>query len=159
MHFERGRDVPRAVRYRQQAAAQALGRYAYPEAIDHLTRGLALLDMLPDAPDHTPDRLAMLTRLGSALNVTQGYAAPEVGAVYGRARALCQQVEATPQLFPVLWGLAMFSQVRGEFQAACALAEQLMTLAPAHARRGAPPPGPPHARQCHLLVWRLGARA
>ena len=46
-HFERGHDAARAVRYRQLAAAQALGRYAYPEAVSHLTQGLALLAQFP----------------------------------------------------------------------------------------------------------------
>ena len=36
---------------------------------------------------------------------TRGFAAPEVGAFYTRARELCQQVGDTAQLFPVLFGL------------------------------------------------------
>ncbi len=42
------------------------------------------------------------------LMATKGYAAPEVGRAYARARELCQQVGETPQLFPVLLGLWLF---------------------------------------------------
>ena len=60
---------------------------------------------------------------------TKGYAAPEVEQAYTRARELCQQVGETPQLFPVLFGLAAFHLVRGELQTARELSEQLLRLA------------------------------
>ena len=95
-HFERGHDAARAVRYRQQAAAQALGRYAYPEAVSHLTQGLALLAQLPETPARAQQELDLQLALGSALIATKGSAAPEVGQTYARARALCAQVGETP---------------------------------------------------------------
>jgi len=39
------------------------------------------------------------------LSATRGMAAPEVEQTYARARALCEQVGETPQLFPTLRGL------------------------------------------------------
>jgi predicted ATPase len=56
-------------------------------------------------------------------------AAPEVGQVYARARELCQQVEETPQLVPVLRGLWEFYELQGALQTARELGEQLLTLA------------------------------
>ena len=60
---------------------------------------------------------------------TKGWAAPEAGHVYDRARELCQQMGETPQLFPVLCGLAAFYQVRGELLITRELGEQLFSLA------------------------------
>src|SRR5262249_53810585 len=40
MHFEEGRDYRRALLYRQQAAENAIRRYAHQEAITHLTKAL-----------------------------------------------------------------------------------------------------------------------
>src|SRR5262245_45501618 len=60
---------------------------------------------------------------------TQGYAAPEVGKVYARARELCGQVDETPQLFSVLWGLTSFYVVGGELQIGRELGEHLVRLA------------------------------
>ncbi len=67
--------------------------------------------------------------MGVPLIATKGYAAPEVGTVYLRARELCEEVGDTPELFPVLWGLWAFYLVRAEHKRAHELAEQLLRLA------------------------------
>ena len=55
LHFARGRDARRAVQYHGQAAAQALQRSAYPEALLHCQQGLARLERgLP--PPSAPSR-------------------------------------------------------------------------------------------------------
>lgn len=93
------------------------------EAVNHLTKGLELLQTLPDTPERTQHELTLQIALGGALIATSGYAAPEVGAVYSRARELCRQVGETPQLFPVLVGLRLFYALRGELQTARELAD------------------------------------
>ena len=128
-HFEQGRDYERAVRYRRRAAENALGRWAYHEAISHLTSGLELLNRLPDTPDRARQELDYQTALGLAVMVTKGFAAPEVGTVYARAAELCQQIGEVAQLFPLLWQLRQHHSVRGETQTAYELAERLLSLA------------------------------
>jgi predicted ATPase len=78
------------VGYWQQAGTRALQRSANVEAIAHVQRGLALLTALPDTPQRTQHELNFLITLGPALMSTRGYAAPEVGEAYKRARELCQ---------------------------------------------------------------------
>jgi predicted ATPase/DNA-binding winged helix-turn-helix (wHTH) protein len=129
MHFDQGRDYPRAVRYRQQAAQTALHRHAYPEAIGHLSRGLELLATLPETPERAQQELALQIALGPALRVTKGSAAPEVEQTYARARALCAQVGETPQLFSAVQGLQVVSFNRGMLPTARELGEQLDRLA------------------------------
>ena len=129
MHFERGRDYPRAVQYLEQAGRRASQRSANREAVSHLTKGLELLKMLPDNRERAQQELMLQSALGRVLMATQGYAAPAVGKVYARAHELCSQMGKTPQLFPVLWGLIAFSIVRGEYQTAHKLGEQLLRLA------------------------------
>jgi predicted ATPase len=129
MHFVRGRDSQRAVRYLQYAGENALQRSAYPEALQHLTQGLALLATLPETPARHQHELDFLTALDLALRATKGYAAPELEPVLTRAAALCQQVGESPQRFDVLNTLCLFHFVRAEYQAAQAVAEQLLDLA------------------------------
>jgi predicted ATPase/DNA-binding winged helix-turn-helix (wHTH) protein len=128
MHFDSGRDYGRAAPYRRQAAENALRRHAYHEAISHLTRGLEVLQTLPTTRECDQHELELQILLGAVLIVTKGYAAPDVERAFARARALCQQLGDTPHLFPVLWGLWMFSLVRAELQAALDIGEQLMPL-------------------------------
>jgi predicted ATPase len=129
MHFTRGRDAQRAVPYLQQAAANALTRCAYQEAIAHLSRGLEVLQTLPDTPEHRRLALRVHLTLGPAMIVTQGPASPGVEHVYRRAHELCQQLGETPALFSVLRGLWICSAVGGKFRAAAALGRQLLALA------------------------------
>jgi predicted ATPase len=89
--------VPEALRFERNDAAEvklaklerALQRSANVEAIVHVQHGLDLLTILPDTLQRTQHDLDFLTTLGPALMTTKGYAAPEVGQVYTRARELC----------------------------------------------------------------------
>jgi predicted ATPase len=118
-----------AIAYWQKAGQRAIERSANLEAIGHLTAGLDVLKTLPDTPKRTQHELTLYTALGVPLRATKGLGAPEVGQVYARARELCQQVEETPQLFPVLRGLWEFYELQGELQTARELGEQLLSLA------------------------------
>jgi predicted ATPase len=121
--------VEPAVGYWQRAGERSTARSAYVETAAHLTKGLAVLQTLPDTPTRAQREVDMQITLGQALGVTQGRGAPEVGHAYARARELCHQVGNTPQLFRVLGGLSGFYQVRGEFQTARELREQCLALA------------------------------
>jgi predicted ATPase len=129
MHFERGRDYHRAVQYLEQAAARASQRLVYVEAISHLTKGLELLKTLPDTLDRARQELTLQIALGAPLQLTKGYASPEVETTYTRAHELCRQVGATSQLFSVLLGLGRLYLARRQFQAAHEVGEQILTLA------------------------------
>jgi DNA-binding winged helix-turn-helix (wHTH) protein/tetratricopeptide (TPR) repeat protein len=130
VHFERGHDPARAVRYRQQAAAQALERYAYPEAVDHLTRGLALLQTLPETPERARHELALQMALAPALLARHGASAPVVEQAYVRLRDLCQHVGEPAPLSAALLGLASCQIVRGRLRTARALLQQALSCAP-----------------------------
>src|SRR5262249_33770220 len=90
---------------------------------------LEVLKALPDTPQRVQQELTLQLALGTALLAVKGYTAPDVEKPYTRARALCQQLGETPQLFPVLWSLVVFYGNRGEFQTTQELVEQMMRLA------------------------------
>ncbi len=129
IHFEQGRTYDKALRYLNQAAGMALRRSANPEAINHLTKALALLPLLPDTPERTRQELTLQVALGAPLMMTKGYTAPEVKAAYARAWELARETEETPQLFPLLYGLSRFSYGRNASQNAHELRERMLRLA------------------------------
>lgn len=129
MHFEQGREAPRALVYLRQAADKAQQRYAHAETIHYLRRALVMLETLPDTTERATHELAVHAALGPALMALKGYAAPEVVQAYSRAFALCSQVGDTRQRFDVLLGLCTFYQEKAELQTAQTLAEQLVSLA------------------------------
>jgi predicted ATPase len=128
-HFTEAGLYGPAVGYWRRAGQRGLERSAYVEAISHLTKGLELLNTLPDPSERTLQELLLQTTLGPAFMATKGFGAPEVQRAYDRARELCQQMGETSQLFPVLRGLATFYIVRAELQTARELAEELLRLA------------------------------
>jgi predicted ATPase len=129
MHFERGANYQQAVKYLQQAAENEILRFAYQEAVDLARRGLQLLARLPDTPDRDRQELSLQLTLGVPLIATEGYAAPDVGSVYLRARELCQQLGDTAEISQVLWGLRTFYTVRAELGTARLIAEEFLCLA------------------------------
>jgi predicted ATPase len=131
VHFENGRDLERAVQYRRQAAENALRQHGYREAAHHATRALDLLSGLPAAQERVQQELTLQVTLGTALTARKGYSVPEVEPIYARALTLCEQVEDTPQLFPVLLGLGWFYTVRGPARAAYDVGKRLFTMAEA----------------------------
>jgi predicted ATPase len=146
MHFERGRDIERAVRYLHAAAQTAIGRNAPREAIAHLERALGLLVALPAAPARAQQELPLQIALGSQLGAINGWAAPEVERAYARAHTLAREVGDAPHLFPALWGLWLYYWGRGELTRARTLGEDLLGLA---ARAG----DPTLMLQAHHALW------
>jgi len=128
MHFERGGEVRRASKYLQIAADNALRRFAYQEAVRLARRGLELLTMLPDDADHANQELCLRLTLGIPLIATQGYAAPDVGRVYTRARKICQQLGDTPDISEALWGLRAFYVSTAELGKAQEIATEFLDL-------------------------------
>src|SRR5262249_28240291 len=94
-----------------------------------LTKGVELLTTLPETRERVQRKVDMLSALGAALIATKGQGAPEVERTYSRARHLCQYLDDSQRLFPVLRGLWHYYHVRAELQTAHALGEQLLTLA------------------------------
>jgi predicted ATPase len=128
VHFEQGREYAKAVQYYGQAAQNAFHRHALPEVMAHVATGLSLLDKLPATPERHQQELMLQMLLGAALLTTKSFAAPEVGRVYARALALCRQLEESPQLFPVLFGLALFYTMQGQLKTAVEIEDQLQHL-------------------------------
>jgi predicted ATPase len=128
-HFTEAGLTEKAISYWHKAGQSAVQRSAHVEAISHLTKGLEMLQTLPETPERVQREVDMLIALGASLIAAKGYAASEVGETYTYARQLCDHLEDPYQLFPVLRGLWNYYNVRAEPQTAHALGEQLLTLA------------------------------
>ena len=119
---------PQALASWQQAGQRAIARSAYVEAMAHLTRGLAVLESLPETPARMQQELALQMARGLVLLATEGYTAPEVAHAYTRAQALCHQLGERPQSFPELFGLGMLSLMRAQYHTVQAIGEQILRL-------------------------------
>ena len=123
--------VRKAVDYLEKAGGQAMLNFANQEAADFYARALNVLSALPDTPERTDRELALLLALGPALMVVKGFSAPEVERTYARARELCREEAASPQLVPVLWGLIQYYIPHAALDTTLDLGRQLLETAQA----------------------------
>ena len=127
-HFTEAGMIEKAIGYCLKAGLRSRDRFAHAEAINHLTKGLKLLETLDASPERDARELELLAPLGTVYIASRGYAAPEVGPIFHRARMLCERVEQKPQLFTVMWGNFAFHIVRGNFRICSELADEAMAF-------------------------------
>lgn len=128
-HCVAGELVAPAIVYWQKASQRAAERSADLEASRHLAQALELLEQLPQGEGRDRLELSLRTALGPTLMALNGYAAPEVEAVYRRALVLCDALKPTPHQFPVLLGLTRIHHVRADLIIARVLGEELVQTA------------------------------
>jgi predicted ATPase len=128
-HFTEAGMIEKSIGYWLAAGLRAQEQFANVEAISHLTKGLELLTTLGESPERDVNELLLLNPLGSAYQAALGYAAPEVGPAFARARELCQRIGQTAQMFAVMWGNWSWHLVRGDLQLCMNLADEMMALA------------------------------
>ena len=129
LHFEKGRDIARAIHYNQLAARTAASRHALHEVLTHSQSGLRLLATLPVSAETLQVELDMLILLGTSQIASLGYAHPAVNETYTRAQQLCQQIDDKQRLVFVLIVLRTFHFVRGNIRTASDYAQQMQELA------------------------------
>jgi len=132
MHFTRGRDHARALRYHELAGAAALDRHAPHEAVGHFGAALDALAREPEGPDRPERELGLVVARATLLMAIRGYAAAETERAFARARALCDALPASPKLAPVLRGLVSYHHVRAELADAHELGKVLLRHAASH---------------------------
>jgi DNA-binding SARP family transcriptional activator/predicted ATPase len=145
LHFQKAGVAKKAVHYLHQAGERAVQMSAYQEAVGHLTRGLALLEVLPDSPERALQELDLQAALGVAWLGPAGYS-QEAQEAFARAGELCRQLGKTSELCMVMGHIATRHYVGAEYEMAREIAEEALDMA----RRAQEP----------LLValghWRLG---
>jgi serine phosphatase RsbU (regulator of sigma subunit) len=128
-HFTEAQLAEKAVAYWLQAGRRSHERFANVEAISHLTKGLELLHTLEESPARDSREVELLGPLGTACIAAHGYAAPQVGPVFHRARELSARLDKTPQAFAMMRGHFAYQIVRGNFRLCADLAVHAVQFA------------------------------
>ncbi|MEP7306124.1 MAG: protein kinase [Acidobacteriota bacterium] len=129
--FESARDFAASAQYFFIAAQRAVGLFAFREALSLAERGLVALRGLAEGPQRIQQELGLQMIRGLALRLMKGWAAPEIEPIFARASDLCRQLEDPPELFPVLWAIALFHAIKGDLREYRQRADELMALAEA----------------------------
>jgi len=127
-HFARSAAREKAFEYARLAGKAAVARYAYQEAIAHLSAALELVGQ--PKSERPRDELEIQLALGEAFGAIKGRGAPEAGAAYGRARELCAVTNApATTMFEALEGLSRNLFEQGKRQLALTAAEEMLAIA------------------------------
>ena len=98
------------------------------EAAVQFQKGLDQLKLLPDTRKRTRQELELHSALGAASFAVKGFAAPETGRAYARARELWEQLGSPSESLQVPYAQSLYHSFRGEFDLAMRLDEDLMRL-------------------------------
>jgi predicted ATPase len=128
-HYTKAELPQQAVAYWHKAGQRASGRSAHVEAVEHLTKGLEVLQRLPETTGRARRELAFQVSLGPSLLATRSHGVPEVGRALTRARELSEYLGDSTQLCKALVGLFIFHGSRGELMCSRALGERYLALA------------------------------
>ena len=123
-HFAEAGQTERAIEYWLKAGERDIGRSANLEAVRHLTRGLDALRTLPESTERDHRELAFQIAIGGPLIAVHGYSAPQTGAAYKRARALCERLGEVEPLVATLSGEFVYYFVRGDYPMMCRLTHE-----------------------------------
>lgn len=126
-HTEAGASLA-AITYWLEAGRVAARRPAYDEAITHLSRGLELLEHVPDAAERARLEILLQMTLGAAIQASRG-PVEEAGLIYVRAQELCHQMGDKEQLYTAMWGQWHVESQRMNFEVARHLVDDLLQLA------------------------------
>ena len=130
LHFERGGNPLRAVKYLLQSAQLAVRQSAFRETLDYCERGKALLKLLDDDTQRAAFELGFQLAAGVSHSSMLGYAAAQANDAYLAARKASVRVRKNEVLlFQALAGLWSFHLIRGQLREALALARQMLKLA------------------------------
>lgn len=126
--FETAREPLKAAAYFNQAAQAAARLYAHEDTARLALRGLSLLEQEPDSPAKAAVELDLQMTYALANKTAHGYAVPEVGRAYARARELCRRVEDPARVIPVLVGMSAHHIVAGEIETSRDVALEMLDL-------------------------------
>jgi predicted ATPase len=98
-HYSEAGLNEKATAYWLKAGQRGVARFANAEAVGHATKGLQLVQYLPEGLDRDRLELLLQVNLGTALGTWKGYTPPEVGEAFERARKLSERVGDNPAQF------------------------------------------------------------
>jgi predicted ATPase len=127
-HYAEAGFVEKSVAYWGNAGRRSAARSAMAEAAAQFQKGLDQLALLPDTRERQRKELEFRSGLGAALLIAKGFAAPETGHAYARARELWEQLGSPSEFLQVPHGQSHYHALRGELDLAQRMDEDLLRL-------------------------------
>jgi predicted ATPase len=128
-HYGRSNNIAKALEYLRLAGTQAAARSALRESISLLSAALELVGTLALGYVRDAEEMTIRVALVRPMSMVGFGASEEYMANLERARALSEQIGNSRALVRTVEGLQIGHWVRGEFQRALELGDEMVTLA------------------------------
>jgi hypothetical protein len=133
-HYESAGLDERAVEYWTRAGKRSAAHSALSEAANQFEKALARLTILPDSLARQLRELDLHDNMGAISFTIHGWAAPETGQSFARARALWEKLGYPSEFLRVPWGQWMYHANRGDLDLGQRLAEDLLQRSEQHSQ-------------------------
>jgi len=130
-HFQHAGLPERAAHYLCQAGEQAKGSAAYPEAVAHYRKAVALLHTSPASPERDGMELSAQMALGALWQGAEGHGLTEAEGALDRAMELADRLGERAPRFWILLGLDAIAHYRAQHDRGRTLLDECLTLAEA----------------------------
>ena len=127
-HYAEAGLAEKSVGFWAKAGQRSAARSALAEAAAQFQKGLDQLALLPGNAERLRRQLEFRSALGAVLIVFKGFTAVETGDAYAQARDLWEQLGSPSEFLQVPYGQSLHHAVRGEFDLAQRLNEELLRL-------------------------------
>jgi len=124
-HYTAAGMADAAVPFWQRAGEVSMRRFALPEAMSHLRRGLALLEAIPPTPARDLMELGLRTVLAPAVVAQRGWAHSEVPGILEPAWSLAESLGKHEGRMPILNALWVHYMTRGQLAESLIWAQKL----------------------------------
>jgi class 3 adenylate cyclase/predicted ATPase len=131
-HYAEAGLVEKSVACWGKAGHSSAARSAMAEAAAQFQRALDQLALLPDTPERQRQELELRSALSAALIAVKGFAAPDTGQAFARARELWEQLGSPSGFLQVPYWQTVHHVFRGEVDLALRLDEDLLRLSRRH---------------------------
>ena len=128
-HYTEAGETQLAVDYWEKAGRRSHQNSAHPEAIGHLSKALDLLSKLEDTPERNQQEYRLQPLLGVSTLSVQGYAFPQLGAIYERIRELADKMNDPTGRVYGAWFMSSWRIVRDDMDICDGLADEILELA------------------------------
>ena len=128
-HYTEAGEARRGIHFWLLAGQRSRERSAYVESLGHLTKGLELVQGLPDSPDRPALELSFRLPLSASCVAVRGYASDEVARHNRRARELCEGIGGAAPLFPLMMVIWAVRFIKGEIRPGAEICRELLALA------------------------------
>ena len=125
-HFRQAGSALKASDYLRRAGVVCIRRAAFPEAATHLSRGLELVQALPESARREWELLALLA---VCLTVTAGAGSAQRGDLLMRMKLHCEQKNDDRRMIEVVMNRVFFHSVRNELAMECELSKEAVKIA------------------------------